>query len=271
MGQSSRYGQTGEPTLWEPVMNWTCFPTLIKQKWRDSSQIKNVFGFLIHPMHHIWGGCWNGSSGSLGKSWIPCSSNWNLQGLHMRSFPLWWRKWRLLGPVSTDPEEPFILTPATVLTHKTGSLPTHPEGLDNKDLHKRQWKLVQTLANTFWDRWRKQYLFTLQPRPKWQSEKQNITEGSMVLMKGYQTKRNEWPLGRVNKTFASTDGKVRKVEIKTTGKDGTKLFLRPISEIVLLLPADKIEEWNSLNVEKWSCGMLRYQTGSVMFVGSSVL
>lgn len=148
---------------------------------------------------------------------------------------------RPLGPVSTDPEEPFILTPATVLTHKTGSLPTHPEGLDNKDLHKRQWKLVQTLANTFWDRWRKQYLFTLQPRPKWQSEKQNITEGSMVLMKGYQTKRNEWPLGRVNKTFASTDGKVRKVEIKTTGKDGTKLFLRPISEIVLLLPADKIE------------------------------
>ena len=57
---------------------------------------------------------------------------------------------RPLGPVSTDPEEPFILSPATVLTHKTGSLPTHPEGLDNKDLHKRQWKLVQSLANTFW-------------------------------------------------------------------------------------------------------------------------
>ncbi len=73
---------------------------------------------------------------------------------------------RPLVPVSTDPEEPSILTPATILTHKVGSLPTYPEGLDNKDLHKPQWKQVQSLASTFWDRWRKQYLSTLQPRPK---------------------------------------------------------------------------------------------------------
>lgn len=35
--------------------------------------------------------------------------------------------------------------------------------------------------------------------------------------------------------FPSKDGHVRKVEVNISKENGTKLFLRPVSEIVLLL------------------------------------
>lgn len=61
---------------------------------------------------------------------------------------------RPLVPVSTDPTDPLILTPATLLTQKTG-LPSSPPGdYGAKDLFKCQWRQVQHLAQTFWSRWR---------------------------------------------------------------------------------------------------------------------
>ncbi|XP_062897498.1 uncharacterized protein LOC134342823 [Mobula hypostoma] len=69
---------------------------------------------------------------------------------------------RPLVSVSTDAEDPFILTPATLLTQKSSPYPIPPGEFDSKDLYKRQWRQVQSLASTFWDRWRKQYLSNLQ-------------------------------------------------------------------------------------------------------------
>lgn len=145
---------------------------------------------------------------------------------------------RPLIPVSTDPDDPLILTPATLLTQKV-SLPSAPVGDWIKDLHKYQWRQVQHLAQTFWDRWKKQYLSSLQPRRKWQSSQPNLQPGSIVLLKDDQLKRNEWPLGLITQVFPSKDSRVRKVEIKVSRKDGTKVFLRPVTEIVLLLAPEK--------------------------------
>uniref|UniRef100_G3NZ93 DUF5641 domain-containing protein n=1 Tax=Gasterosteus aculeatus TaxID=69293 RepID=G3NZ93_GASAC len=141
---------------------------------------------------------------------------------------------RPLVPVTTDSEDPFILTPAALLTQKVNVL-TAPTGeFGVSDLYKRQWRQVQHLSNTFWDRWRKQYLPTLQARKKWHSAHPNISPGSVVILKDSQAPRNEWPLGLVTQAFPSEDGKVRKVEIKVARTGVTKLFLRPVSEIVLL-------------------------------------
>ncbi|XP_067273612.1 uncharacterized protein [Pseudorasbora parva] len=145
---------------------------------------------------------------------------------------------RPLIPVSTDPADPFILTPATLLTQKTGTSSVPPGDFGKPDLYKKQWRTVQSLANTFWDRWRKQYLSTLQHRRKWQHQKPNISRGCIVLLKDSQSKRNDWPLGIITETYPSQDGRVRKVQVKIIGKDGPKLFLRPINEIVLLLHED---------------------------------
>lgn len=53
-----------------------------------------------------------------------------------------------------------------------------------------------------------------------------------------QSPRNEWPIGLVTATVPSVDGKIRKIEIKTTSQDKVKTFLRPIPEVVLLLPKE---------------------------------
>ena len=55
------------------------------------------------------------------------------------------------------------------------------------------------------------------------------------LLKDSQVHRNEWPVGLIVKTLPSSDKRVRKVEVKIV-KDGTaKVFLRPVSEVVVLL------------------------------------
>ena len=143
---------------------------------------------------------------------------------------------RPLVEVSTDPGEPSVLSPATLLTQKTTLPDASARGLGAKDALISQWKLVQHLAETFWGKWRKEYLSSLQTRTKWTTQEPNLNPGSVVLLKDKQVARNEWPLGLITRTFPSKDKLVRKVEVKVSGRDGVKHLLRPITEIVLLLP-----------------------------------
>lgn len=141
---------------------------------------------------------------------------------------------RPLVPVSLDADSPLILTPAMLLTQKAVSSP--PAGdFSEKDIYKRQWRQVQSLANQFWFRWKQEYLQTLQVCHKWQDPYPNIEEGDIVLLKDNQVARNEWPMALVTSVFPGQDGKVRKVELKVTKEGSSKTFLRPISEVILLL------------------------------------
>lgn len=143
---------------------------------------------------------------------------------------------RPLVSVSSDPEDPFVLSPSILLTQKTDSI-VEPFVLpDNSCLYKAQWKRVQFLAETFWKRWRTQYLNTLQTRRKWNGECRNIAPGDIVLLRDKEVGRNDWPIGRVIKVFPSADGRVRKAEICVVPKGGRPaLYVRPINEIVLLV------------------------------------
>ena len=143
---------------------------------------------------------------------------------------------RPLVPVSTDPESPFILTPATLLTQKVGVQPQNTGVFTDKDLFRGQWRQVQRLADTFWTRWRREYLPTLQSRPKWRESHQNLRAGDLVLMKDKQVTRNSWPLAMVTSSTPGTDGRVRTVELKVVTGGASKTFMRPVSEVVLLLP-----------------------------------
>lgn len=68
------------------------------------------------------------------------------------------------------------------------------------------------MVDSFWKRWRLEYLATLQPCRKWTSEKPDLQEGDIVLIKDVQSKHNEWPLGQIVKAIAISDGKVCKVK-----------------------------------------------------------
>lgn len=98
---------------------------------------------------------------------------------------------RPLVPVSSDPDAPEILTPATLLTQKPQQLKPPAGDFNAGDLYSKQWKRVQHLANVFWSRWRKEYLPTLQPRRKWQDKSRNLQEGDLVLLYSKDAPRND--------------------------------------------------------------------------------
>lgn len=140
---------------------------------------------------------------------------------------------RPLVPVSTDPDNPQILSPSMILTQRSAVSP--PTGhFSENDMYTKQWKQVQALANQFWRRWRKEYLPLLQRRQKWTTHRKDLQVGDLVLLKDKQAERNHWPLGRINATFPGSDGHVRQVEIKTANQGAVKVFRRPITEVVLL-------------------------------------
>ncbi|XP_072220163.1 uncharacterized protein [Leuresthes tenuis] len=144
---------------------------------------------------------------------------------------------RSLVPVSTDSESPFILSPAMILTQKVWVAPPNGDFTD-KDLHSRQWRQVQVLADRFWRRWRQEFLLTLQARRKWRDSQRDRKEGDIVLLKDSQAARNTWPMAKITAVYPGRDSKARKVELRTSEQGSAKVFLRPVSEVVLLLSED---------------------------------
>ncbi|KAL4009138.1 hypothetical protein ACER0C_002990 [Sarotherodon galilaeus] len=149
---------------------------------------------------------------------------------------------RPLIPVSTDPESPLILTPSMLPTMKPDSATPPPGDFGKGILLKEQWKRVQSLADMFWSKWRREYLHTLQLRHKWQDKKQSLKEGDIVLLKDIQVKRSDWPMCIITKTFPGKDGLVRKVEVTTSHSGNKKTFSRPVTEAVLLLSPEKFSD-----------------------------
>ncbi|XP_019735687.1 uncharacterized protein LOC109521985 [Hippocampus comes] len=143
---------------------------------------------------------------------------------------------RLLVP--TDRDELLSLTPATLLTQKVLPRPAPAGEFGPAELSKCQSRHVQHLSNTFWDRWHKQVLPTRQARKKWRSPCKNIEPKSIVLLKDRQVHRNKRPLGMSTKTFSSKDGRVRQVKVNVVKPGGETIFVRPVTEMALLLPPD---------------------------------
>ncbi|KAK3709218.1 hypothetical protein QZH41_004582 [Actinostola sp. cb2023] len=111
---------------------------------------------------------------------------------------------------STD--HPTPLTPSMLLTMKTKVLLPPPGVFQHADLYSRKrWRRVQYLANEFWLRWKKEFLQTLQQRPKWIPTNRNMKIDDIVIIKEESQPRNRWQLARVADTYPGDDGLVRKV------------------------------------------------------------
>ena len=146
---------------------------------------------------------------------------------------------RPLTTVPSDADEPQPLSPVMLLTMKTRPLASPPGVFVPADLYsRRRWRRVQYLADQFWVRWRREYLQSLQSRSKWNCPQRNLTIGDVVLVKEDGAHRRDWPLGRVTEAMESDDGKVRKAQVEVQRDGRKKTFLRPIKELVLLVPSE---------------------------------
>ena len=130
-----------------------------------------------------------------------------------------------------DPNSLKPISPMTLLTQKSKVVYPLPGKFESSDVFSRKhWRRVQHLVNEFWERWRKEYLNSLQERSKWQCELKAVDVNDVVLLKDDRP-RNQWDMARVVKTFPNEMGMIRTVEIELANK--SKL-VRPMNKIVIL-------------------------------------
>lgn len=144
---------------------------------------------------------------------------------------------RPLTKLSDDPNDLEVLTPNHLLLLKSG--PSIPPGLfSSTDVYsRRRWRQIQYIADTFWIRWRKEYLCTLQGRQKWNSERRNLRKGDLVFVMDETIPRSNWKLGLVISTTVDKNGLVRSAEVKTENS----VYSRPISKLCLLKCVEELE------------------------------
>lgn len=147
---------------------------------------------------------------------------------------------RPLCPLSTSVDDIDALTPGHFIIG--GPLVATPE-LDLTDIESpvnklNRWLLVKKSIQDIWQRWRFEYLNSLQQRVKWRSLKRNITAGTLVLIKERRVPPRFWPAARIIETYPSKDGVVRIVKLKTPKGE----YLRSVTQLAPLIPPQEVEQ-----------------------------
>ena len=126
---------------------------------------------------------------------------------------------------------PEPLTPNHLLTMKSKVVMPPPGHFRRTDLYlNKRWRRVQYLANEFWNRWKKEFVQSLQPRQKWIAVRRNLQDDIVIVM-DENLPRNRWKLARVQEAFPSDDGRVRKVKmaIATESLEDSGRPMRPFT------------------------------------------
>lgn len=149
---------------------------------------------------------------------------------------------RPLYPLNDDPNDMQALTPGHFPVGEPLITPL-PFVIDPKPttVGIRLWKERQQMVQHFWERWRNEYLVTLQERKKWRREKENMKVGQLVVLKNENFPPSSWAMGRVCELLPSKDGLVRTVIVETA----TNKFKRPVQKLCIL-PVD-LEPTNRLD------------------------
>ena len=108
-------------------------------------------------------------------------------------------------------------------------LPSAEEFVD----HQKAFRQTQAYENLICDRFRKEYLPTLNNRQKWRyTANETLKEGDLVLLIKDSDKRGYYSLGRVTETIDASDGVIRSAIVKTN--DG--VYKRPEVKLAPVLP-----------------------------------
>ena len=86
-------------------------------------------------------------------------------------------------PLTTPSDEPQDLTAITqnsFLIQRSSSSPPITDVQEQEINSRKKYRQTLALANTFWERWRREYLLNLIVRPKWTTESRNLEEGDFV-------------------------------------------------------------------------------------------
>ncbi|XP_062558236.1 uncharacterized protein LOC134223115 [Armigeres subalbatus] len=111
---------------------------------------------------------------------------------------------RPLTQLTSEPEDLEILTPGHFLVHRP--LVSIPEpSYENVPTNRLdRYQHTQEFVRRIWKRWSTDYLSGLHPRTKWTRLRDNISIGTMVLLKDDNLPPLKWHYGRVTQIFVVT-------------------------------------------------------------------
>lgn len=124
---------------------------------------------------------------------------------------------RPISPLSEDPNDLNVLTPGHFLIgEKLNSLPEeNVEAIPLNRLDKFQ--IIQRITQSFWRRWSREYLHTLQQRNKWMlNDPKQLKPGLMVVLHEDNVAPLRWKMGRIIEVHQGKDNISRVVSVKTT-------------------------------------------------------
>ncbi|XP_043271219.1 uncharacterized protein [Venturia canescens] len=116
---------------------------------------------------------------------------------------------RPLTPLSSDPADLSVLTPAHFLVGDSLFQPVQHDLRETPDNHLSRWEHLQKIRQKLWRRWQDEYLQELQKRSKWSKNGANIEVNTVVLLKDDNVSPLHWALGRIVELFPGPDGVVR--------------------------------------------------------------
>ncbi|GFR11635.1 uncharacterized protein TNCT_728991 [Trichonephila clavata] len=138
---------------------------------------------------------------------------------------------RPICPLSNDPNDTEILTPAHFLIGSSLVAIPDPDYTEIPMNRLCRWQLVQRMNQHFWCKWSSEYLNRLQQRPKWCKGCVGFKEGDLVLVKPSEnTDTLKWHLARILKLHPGKDNLVRVVTLK----DNQGIYERPVTKIANL-------------------------------------
>lgn len=142
---------------------------------------------------------------------------------------------RPLTPLSSDASDLKALTPGDFLIGHDLTTPMKPGLISIPFANKARWELLSKMKKSFWDRWQKEYLPTLQQvTNKWRGKPIQINVGDLVIVQLDNQPVSQWPLGRIIQLHPSSDDVTRTVDVRLADKTVTRAVQR-----LCLLPYDE--------------------------------
>jgi len=140
---------------------------------------------------------------------------------------------RPLVATSSDPNDLSVLTPGHFLIGQPIMAIPEQDIIDIPQNRLKRWQLVRQAVQSFWRRWSREYLHTLQSRQKWFHQKPSLSVGDIVIINSPSLPPLAWQLGRVIEVHPGSDQVVRVATVKTA--EG--ILKRPVVKLVKL-PTD---------------------------------
>ena len=143
---------------------------------------------------------------------------------------------RPLTQVSSDTTDLEAITPNHFLLGNKNLCLPYLSGAEQFVDNRKLFRQTQAYADLIWDRFRKEYLPTLNNRKKWQTTAdKSLRQGYLVWLVEDSDKRGYYDLGRIIEIFEGFDGLIRSAPIRT--KDG--YYKRPVVKLAPVLSMDE--------------------------------